>query len=180
MTQKECDNKIKVGIKNGIDNKIKSCKQTTDNNLFNFVIQTNLRKAIQKSYNEATFIRNLTKELHIINVDAHPLNEIVILHFASIYESILEYVLDKYFKAEIADLLEGKKYAKVDISNGLEIHNKDNKALFLCKEIKEKKKLHRVSFGLKAKRAKDLHIITSDMEVSISYLYNFRNNVHIS
>ncbi len=168
----------KKNFKNELSLVIKRIKDFPDNSMFNFIVDERLRKALVKSHNEAIFVKKIIKEFSINYSDAHPLNEIVVLHFASIYESILDFVLDKYFKIEIANLLEVKKYAKVDISDGLVFKNKTY-TLFLCKEKKETKKLKHIKFELKVSKAKELNLITDNIERKIVRLYNFRNNVHI-
>jgi hypothetical protein len=143
MTKKVNDNKI-------IEERIKGCKLLYTGDLFNFIEETKLRNALEKSYKEAVFIKNIIKELNINYSDAHPLNEIVILHFASIYEAIIDYIFESYFNESLK-----------------EIH----------KEAKKKKR--KIRFKDKITKAIELEILTSNIGEKILKLYEFRNNIHI-
>lgn len=146
----QVEKEIKDGIKLGIKNTIINCKKSPDISLFDFIEDKKLRSALQKSYKEAIFIKNIMQELSINYTDAHPLNEIVILHFASIYEAIIDYIFESYFN---------------------EIYNEIQK--------EAKKKRRKISFKDKIAKAIELEIVTSIIGEKILKLFEFRNNIHI-
>lgn len=76
---------------------VDKCKDNIDDNLltFDFILEINLRKRLVKKYREAIFVENLIKILHINYSDSHPLNEIIIIHYASIAESVLGSIFKK-------------------------------------------------------------------------------------
>lgn len=180
MTQKAIKNGVMKVIDKQIEVKINTCKPLIDIDLFNFIEIKTLRNAIKKSYKEALFIKNITSKLSINNEVAHPFNEIVILHYASIYEAILDHTLDKYFKKDIKDLLRTTTLKKKDISQILIKDALDETNLYLCKEkIEYKKKLHTVKFEDRVNKAIKIGIIDLSIVEEIKALYTLRNNIHI-
>lgn len=143
MTKKENDKKV-------ITEKIKSCKLLYTNDMFDFIEEVKLKKALDKSYKEAIFIKNIIKKLNISYTDAHPLNEIVILHFASIYEAIIDYIFESYFNDIFKEI-----------------------------QKEAKKKGRNISFKEKLAKAIELEIVTSIIAEKILKLFEFRNNIHI-
>lgn len=143
MTKKENDKKV-------IEEKIKSCKLLCTGDLFDFIEEAKLKNALEKSYKEAVFIKNIIKELNINYSNAHPLNEIVILHFASIYEAIIDYIFESYFNEVFKEI-----------------------------QKEAKKKRRNISFKDKIAKAIELEIVTSIIAEKILKLFDFRNNIHI-
>lgn len=179
----EIDKKIKTGIKKGIESSIKSkitdCKLKTDTDLFDFIEEKKLRKALKKSYRELIFINNLVSTFQINYKVAHPFNEIVVLHNASIYEALLDHILEKYFKEKIKDLLKPTVLKKRDNGQFSITDNADASKLYLCKEVKNDRKLYSVKFEDRVNRAVELGILDSSILGEIKALYTQRNNIHI-
>jgi hypothetical protein len=70
---------------------INECHSSMERNslTFDFITEKALQKKLLKAYIEACFVDCLTRILYIKNSDSHPLNEIQIIHYASICEAIL-------------------------------------------------------------------------------------------
>lgn len=70
---------------------INECHSSMERNSlsFGFITEKALRKKLIKTYQEASFVDILTKILYINYSDSNPLNEIQIIHYASICEAIL-------------------------------------------------------------------------------------------
>ena len=70
---------------------INECHSSIESNSlsFDFITERALKKRLIKAYREASFVVILTKTLYINYSDSHPLNEIQIIHYASICEAIL-------------------------------------------------------------------------------------------
>jgi hypothetical protein len=66
------------------------------NNIFDFIPDKKLQKFLVKSYREAIFVSNLVDSLDIKYDLAHPLNEIQILHYASICEILVNNIASSY------------------------------------------------------------------------------------
>lgn len=161
-----------------INQKIASCKQNADNKTFDFIDNQALRKMLIKSINEAVFVKNLADSLSINFSDAHPLNEIQILHYASIYEAIIDYILEKYFSSKIMDLLKRPKYIKHNINRNISI-KEETISLELYSIKYEKRKLYDIQFEERVKKMIDLGIDITDIKEKLIQLYKFRNNIHI-
>jgi hypothetical protein len=161
-----------------IKQKIENCKLSAVNNMFDFIEDSKLRRKLTKSYRETVFVKNLTEKLSINCSDAHPLNEIQIIHYASIYEAILDYILETYFAIETGDLLKCTKYTKRTIPNEFKISDSKG-ALFLCRQKEEIKRLVDVQFGDRVKKAVDLGLVDSCIQADIVKLYDYRNHIHI-
>ena len=170
MTQNEFSKLIKP--------KIESCKLKEVNNMFDFIEQPTLRRKLTKSLNEAVFVKNITEMLSINFSDAHPLNEIQILHYSSIYEAIIDYVLEKYFSNEIKDLLIRAKFIKHDINKNISI-KKETISLALYSVKNENRKLYDNKFEDRVKRIIELGIDISNIKDKLIRIYKYRNNIHI-
>lgn len=70
---------------------INECHSSMESNslTFDFITEKALQEKLKKAYREACFVDSLTKILYVNYSDSHPLNEIQIIHFASICEAIL-------------------------------------------------------------------------------------------
>lgn len=77
---------------------IEKCKVDISNinDLFDFITVKKLRNNLVKSYREASFVSNLIENLEIKYTDAHPFNEIQLLHYASICEELIQYISKTY------------------------------------------------------------------------------------
>lgn len=171
MTQKEFNKNIK--------SEIVACKPKAEIDFFDFIQDTKLRLKILKSYKEAVFVKNLCNILPINFGDAHPLNEIQILHFASIYEAIIDYVLEKYYPNDVKILLKERiMFKEADVCKSVEI-KKDSGKLYLCRMITTDKKLYKVKFEDRVKKSIELGIVDSQIKVELTQLYNYRNHIHI-
>jgi hypothetical protein len=159
---------------------VEHCKPKENINIFDFIENKTLRKNLEKSYKETVFVKNLGDKLSINFTDAHPLNEIQILHYASIYEAIIDYVLENYYKDEIACLLKERILKDTDVCKSIEIKClADSENLYLCKAKIIKKKLYQIKFEHRIKKAVDLGLVDSSSQADIVKLYDYRNHIHI-
>ena len=102
-----------------------------------------------------------------------------ILQYASIYEAILDYYLDKYFKTEVTNRYADVTYSPVEaMSKDTNITYQGNK-LVLCKKITRAKPIKLIKIQSRTEFAVDKGIISEAMRTRICNLYDLRNNVHI-
>jgi hypothetical protein len=159
---------------------IKECKASFEVEFFGFIENKVLRKKLTQSFKEAVFLKNLSDKLAINFTDAHPLNEIQILHYASIYEAIIDHILENYFKDDIADLLTERILKDVDFCKLIEIrYLADSANLYLCKAKVIKRKLIQIKFEDRIKKAVELGLVDSSFQADIVKLYDYRNHIHI-
>lgn len=162
-----------------IEPEIENCKQMGDINLFGFIEDNPLKIKLVKSYKEAVFVKKLIAKMSINNTDAHPLNEIQILHYASIYEALIDYVLEKYYPNEVKTLLKKPiMFKEADVCKSVEI-KKDSEKLYLCRMIANDKKLYKVKFEDRVKKSIELGMVDSQIKVELTQLYDYRNHIHI-
>lgn len=164
-----------------IEPEIESCKSIDEIDQFDFIEDSDLKHKLIKSYRETIFVKNIIKKLFLQYRDPHPFNEILIIHYASIYEAIIDYSLEKYYSNHIKELLEEITLAKVPIKKNIKIidSSDDTSELFICKEKKLTKNLFQVKFEKRIKKAVELRIIESHMQKELTELYDYRNHIHI-
>jgi len=140
---------------------IDGCKLKEETTIFDFIKEGKLKIALVKSHKKAVFIQNITKRMSINQTDAHPLNEIQILHYASIYEAIIDFILEKYYKNKIEAMLKVKQLLKVEHCKKITITELESRnTLFLAKEKTEKRKLFQIKFEARLQKAIDLELIS--------------------
>lgn len=144
---------------------IDKCKENIDDNLltFDFISETNLRKRLVKRYREAIFVEKLITVLQINYTDSHPLNEIIIIHYASIAESVLgsTFKKDSSLKKMKADDKIGKLFDLGIITAETEKSVRDlwevRNHIHLIKSIDSKQEFYKKHVNLKQKIIVEFH-----------------------
>ena len=148
-------------------------------NYFSFLNDASLQKNLGEAFYQARFAYKLMKALHLTKAKYYGLVKFQILQYASIYEAILDYYLDKNYKDEIMTQYADVLYTPVQATSNKTTIKHDGEDIFLCVKRIRKKPIKLIKIQSRTEFAVSKGIISEDMRDRICDLYDTRNNVHI-
>ena len=146
---------------------------------FSFLNEPSLQKNLGEAFYQARFAYKLMKALHLTKAKYYGLVKFQILQYASIYEAILDYYLDKHYKDEIMTAYAEVLYSPVQATSNKTIIKHDGEDVFLCVKRIRKKPIKLIKIQSRTEFAVSKGIISDSMRDRICNLYDTRNNVHI-
>lgn len=148
-------------------------------NYFSFLNDAPLQKNLGEAFYQARFAYKLMKALHLTKAKYYGFVKFQILQYASIYEAILDYYLDKYYKDEIMTTYADVFYSPVQAMSYKTTIKHDGEDVLLCVKRIRKKPIKLIKIQSRTEFAVSKGIISDSMRVRICNLYDTRNNVHI-
>ena len=146
---------------------------------FSFLGDAKLQKHVGNAFYQARFMYKLMSALRLPKAKHQGIVKFQIIQYASIYEAILDYIIEKDFKQEIMDKYGDTIYTPVPaLAKDTKI-TYDGNAIYACKQKKRKKSIKSMSITERTEFATEKGIITEDIKNRICALYELRNNVHI-
>ncbi|UZT82650.1 hypothetical protein [Caproicibacterium sp. BJN0003] len=148
-------------------------------NYFSFLHDTNIVKHLGEAFYQARFMYKIMSGLRLSKAKYYAILKFQIIQYASIYEAILEYTIEKYFKNDFQ-----KKYLRTEyhlnksIMQVLKVTYKSQNYLPCTKKM-VKKPIKLETIDLKTDFAVSKGIISQNTKDKIVSLYRLRNNVHI-
>ena len=146
---------------------------------FSFLNNSALQKNLGEAFYQARFVYKLMKTLHLSKSKYYAFVKFQILQYASIYEAILDYCLEEYYKDEIMTKYADITYTPVPaLSKSTNITYETNE-IFLCTKTIRKKPIKLMRIQNRTDFAAEKGIISDTMQNRICDLYDTRNNIHI-
>lgn len=150
---------------------------------FCFVTDEQLRAKLGSEFFLSRYIYKLSECLYLDGEFLNAHSKFQIIQYASIYESVINYLLfDRYKDTEevkgIMSKLEFSKYT--DLPNNVSLANADNaEPLFICYKKSIQLAPQNVRFSDKLKVSIELGFISKKISDDIQDIYTLRNGVHI-
>lgn len=150
---------------------------------FNFIDNTTLQIHLADAFYQSRFVYKLMQGLRLTAFKRGAMIKFQIQQYASIYEAIIDFVLETYYKSEIKELLKEIEYRPIKVlsSNSkftVELNGK-TETIVTCKQTTRDVPLKKTRIDKRTKIAVDLGIISQGIKESIDSLYDLRNNIHI-
>lgn len=141
---------------------------------FSFLDDASLQKNLGEAFYQARFVYKLMKELHLTKAKYYAFVKFQIIQYASIYEAILDYCLEKYHKDEIMT-----KYAEIAyvpapvLANNASVKY-DGQDVYLCIKRIRKKPIKLIRIQDRTEFAVKMGMISDTMRTRICNLYDTR------
>ena len=148
-------------------------------NYFSFLGDTSLQKNLGEAFYQARFVYKLMKELHLTKAKYYAFVKFQIIQYASIYEAILDYCLEKYHKDEIMTRYAEVAYVPAPILASKTTVKYNSEEVFLCLKRIRKKPIKLIRIQDRTEFAVEKSMISDAMRTRICNLYDTRNNIHI-
>ena len=145
---------------------------------FSFLSDTSLATNLGEAFYQARFLYKLMTALTLPKAKSYGIIKFQIIQYASIYEGILDYLLNKYYKDETEHKYANIEYSRVSISASAKITYDGAVVELYKKKIKTKPiKYMRIQYRLDF--AVEKAIISRTLRDRVDALYDTRNNIHI-
>lgn len=146
---------------------------------FDFLGDENLKKHLGTAFYQARFMYKLMSALRLPKAKHQGIVKFQIIQYASIYEAILDYIIERDFKDEIMTKYADTVYSLVPaLSKDTKVTYKGN-TVYSCRKTTKKKSIKSLRIDWRTDFAVEKGIITEDIKNRICSLYDLRNNVHI-
>lgn len=145
---------------------------------FSFLDDDSFAKNLGEAFYQARFLYKLMTALSLPKAKAYGIIKFQIIQYASIYEAILDYLLNKYFKAEIENRYANIEYSRVSISASAKI-TYDGAVVELYKKKAKNKPIKLMRIQNRLGFAVEKRIISQTLSDRVDNLYDTRNNIHI-
>lgn len=151
---------------------------------FNFVDDKKTRDYLAEAYYQARFVYMIMKALSLKWEKGAVFIKVQVLQYASIYEALIEFTLQKYHATEVEALLKKKEYIQVSaLSSNTKLAYIDEKGtsheLVTCRTKTVKKPFSEIRFSDRTALAVELSMITDSTKEKIDQIYSQRNSIHI-
>lgn len=177
-----CNNYI-VPDKVYIDNPIYDHPIEWFKNYFSFIPDKSCQAHLADAYYHARFVYKIMQSLQLTSFKLHAFLKFQIQQYASIYEALLDYTLDKYHKREVNDILKEYEYKPIDaLASNTEfvvIDGSSKTPIYTCKKVIRKITLKTTRISDRTKVGVDLGIIDENIKKTLDDLYDQRNQIHI-
>lgn len=146
---------------------------------FDFLGNADLKKHLGSAFYQARFMYKLMSALRLPKAKHQGIVKFQIIQYASIYEAILDYIIERDFKDEIMEKYADTIYSPVPaLSKDTNVTYKGSK-IYPCQKSTKKKSIKVMRIDWRTDFAVEKGIITQDVKDRICSLYDLRNNVHI-
>ncbi len=150
---------------------------------FSFVSYNSLVLHLADAYYQARFLYKIMQGLRLTSFKRAGVLKFQIQQYASIYEALIDYVLETCHKDKLPELLKEIEYRPVnvlskDASLSIIIDGKQEDVV-TCKKTFRKVALKQTRIDKRTKIAADLGIISGTVKDEFDGLYDLRNNIHI-
>ena len=150
---------------------------------FDFIDDAGLRMHLAEAYYQARFLYKIMQGLHLTSFKRTSIIKFQIQQYASIFEAMIDYTLEKYHKEELKELLKETEYRPVNVLTQnskltLTTDGKDD-IIYTCKKSSRIVPLKKTRIDKRTEIAKDFGIISATTKTQFDGLYDLRNNIHI-
>jgi hypothetical protein len=179
-----CNNFI-VPDNNYIDNPTKTHTHPIDwfKDYFDFIGDTALKTHLAEAYYQARFIYKIMQGLQLTSFKRNAFVKFQIQQYASIYEALLDFILEKYNKEDIKEKLKEVEYKPISVfASNVECNVDENgqkEKVFTCRKSAKKINLKNTRIDKRTEIAASLGIISQTTKQSFDNLYDLRNNIHL-
>lgn len=167
-----------VGINNGHTHEIDWFKD-----YFNFIDDASLKIHLAEAYYQARFLYKIMQGLQLTSFKKTSIIKFQIQQYASIYEALIDYTLEKFHKDEVKEQLKETEFKIVNVlsSNSSIIMTFDGKqeTVYTCKKTTRNVPLKKTRIDKRTELAKSFGIISDTIKIEFDGLYDLRNNIHI-
>ena len=151
---------------------------------FSFIPDNALQKYLAEAYYQARFVYKIMQGLHLTSFKKTAFLKFQIQQYASIYEALLDFILETYHRNEIAEsILKAEEYRPVPaFSNNTELSitmNSRNEKVHPCIKKYGKRPLKTVKIDDRTNTGVALGIIDLSIKEALDALYDLRNNIHL-
>lgn len=152
-------------------------------NYFAFIPDKTCRKHLADAYYQARFVYKIMQGLRLTSFKLHAFLKFQIQQYASIYEALIDYTLDKYHKKDVSEILKEYEFkpvcalaqnAELTVNEGI-----SKTSIYTCKKVARKITLKTTRITDRTKACVELGIIDEKTKEDLDKLYESRNNIHI-
>jgi hypothetical protein len=150
---------------------------------FDFVDDAGLKTHLAEAYYQARFLYKIMQGLHLTSFKRTSIIKFQIQQYASIYEALIDYTLEKYHKNEVKEQLQETEFKIVNVlsqssSITMTVDGKQE-TVYTCKKTKRNVPLKKTRIDKRTELAKSFGIISDTVKNEFDGLYDLRNNIHI-
>ena len=152
------------------------------NDLFDFVVDKDLRVALVKEYRAARYIYKLGEALNVSDEKLAAHAKFQIVQYASIYEAVIIHVLWYHFPKS-PEVDEIQQFTTLRRAGSLPINfrfrEQPDQQVHLCVESKSRNPQQSIKFDDKVRAAVALGFVSLELGDEIKEIFRIRNGVHI-
>lgn len=167
-----------VGYKNAHTHEIDWFKE-----YFDFIDDHSLQTHLAEAYYQARFLYKIMQGLHLTSFKRTSIIKFQIQQYASIFEAMIDYTLEKFNKEDIKELLKEPEYKPVSILSQNTIlsltTNGVTEPIFTCKKASRSVPLKKTRIDKRTEIAEKLGIISATIKSEFDSLYDLRNHIHL-
>lgn len=146
---------------------------------FSFIGNPDLQKHLGSAFYQARFMYKLMSALRLPKSKHQGIVKFQIIQYSSIYEAILDYIIERDFKDEIMLKYADTIYAPVPALSKDTKMTYGGTPIYPCNQKIKKKQIKGMRIDWRTEFAVEKGIISQDVKERICSLYELRNNVHI-
>jgi len=150
---------------------------------FEFTGDTALKTHLAEAYYQARFIYKIMQGLRLTSFKRNAFVKFQIQQYASIYEALLDFVLEKYNREDIKERLKELEYKPISVfASNAECTIEENgqkEKVFTCRKSIKKINLKNTRIDKRTEIAVSLGLISQATKQSFDSLYDLRNNIHL-
>ena len=152
-------------------------------NYFSFIPDKSCQAHLADAYYQARFVYKIMQGLQLTSFKRHAFLKFQVQQYASIYEALIDFTLEKYHKKEIADILKEYEYKPVSaLARNVEFTVTDGSmknTIHTCKKVTRKINLKTTRISDRTEACVKLGIISKNIKRDLDNLYDIRNHIHI-
>jgi hypothetical protein len=151
---------------------------------FSFVDNAKLRKHLAEAFYQARLIEKIREAIGLKKDFGNVFIKTQIILYASIYEALIDYALDKNKTSpEVTALLKQEFYSPLPaLSSSTEFIYKENGTshkIYTCKKKERTQQIKEIQFNDRLKTAVLIGFVDDNQKLEIQELYTSRNKMHI-
>jgi len=168
----------RVGQQNGHTNEIDWFKD-----YFDFIEDNGLKTHLAEAYYQSRFLYKIMQGLHLTSFKKTSIIKFQIQQYASIYEALIDYTLEKFHKDEVKEQLKETEFRVINVlsqnSNLTITVDCKEETVYTCKKTTRNVPLKKTRIDKRTELAKNYGIISETIKNEFDGLYDLRNNIHI-
>lgn len=150
---------------------------------FDFVGDSSLQLHLAEAYYQARFLYKIMQGLHLTSFKRTAFTKFQIQQYASIFEALIDYALEKYHKDDLKELLKEVEFRQINVlgANTTLTFEEGGKVepVYTCKRASRNVSLKKTRIDKRTELACQFGIISKTVKEQFDSLYDLRNNIHI-
>lgn len=150
---------------------------------FEFIEDSSLKLHLAEAYYQARFLYKIMQGLDLTSFKRTAFLKFQIQQYASIFEALIDYTLEKFHKDELKELLKEVEYKPVNVlsqnSNLTIMIDSKTEKVYTCKKASRDVPLKKTRIDKRTQLAEEFGIISSTIKAGFDGLYDLRNNIHL-